>query len=218
MMQIKSFCFNPFGENTYVLYDESGEAIVIDPGCSNREEENQLSDFLADEKLRVKALINTHCHIDHVLGNSFVMDTYGVPLLIHADDAPLLKANEVVAPMYGIPNFRAPQPDGFLNAGDRFGFGNTELEILHLPGHAPGHIGLYDAVSRCCIAGDVLFLGSIGRTDLPGGDYDTLIQSIRKRLFPLGDEVTVYPGHGPPTTIGRERRSNPFCGDPVSQN
>ena len=218
MMQIKSFCFNPFGENTYVLYDESGEAIVIDPGCSNREEENQLSGFLADEKLRVTALINTHCHIDHVLGNSFVMDTYGVPLLIHPDDAPLLKANEVVAPMYGIPNFRAPQPDGFLNAGDRFGFGNTELEILHLPGHAPGHIGLYDAVSRCCIAGDVLFLGSIGRTDLPGGDYDTLIQSIRKRLFPLGDEVTVYPGHGPPTTIGRERRSNPFCGDPVSQN
>lgn len=217
MMQIKSFCFNPFGENTYVLYDESGEAIIIDPGCSNRQEEGQLSGFVADQKLRVRALINTHCHIDHVLGNQFVMDTYGVPLLIHPDDAPVLKANEVVAPMYGIPDFRAPQPDGFLNAGDRFGFGHTELEILHLPGHAPGHIGLYDAGSRCCIAGDVLFLGSIGRTDLPGGDYDTLIESIRKRLFPLGDEVTVYPGHGPPTTIGRERRSNPFCGDPGSK-
>jgi hydroxyacylglutathione hydrolase len=212
MLQIKSFCFNPFQENTYLLYDESGEAAVVDPGCERREEREMLSNFIAEKHLRVVALVNTHCHIDHVLGNRYVMDTYGVPLLVHPDDVATLKANELFAPMYGFSGFEVSEPGGFLKHGDHFRFGHTDFEVLHVPGHSPGHIALYDPDSKSCIAGDVLFLGSVGRTDLPGGDHATLIDSIRRRLFALGDDVVVYPGHGPSTTIGRERRSNPFCG------
>jgi glyoxylase-like metal-dependent hydrolase (beta-lactamase superfamily II) len=211
MLQIRSFTFNPFAENTYIVFDETSEALIIDPGCSDRDEEAYLADFIARNNLLVKKLINTHCHIDHVLGNFFIKSKYNVPLFIHALEEPLLKAVKAYAPNYGFPQYQETQPDGFIKEGDKLSVGNHEFTVLFVPGHSPGHIALYHHDSKSLIGGDVLFENSIGRTDLPGGDYDTLIESIQAKLFQLPDEVTVYCGHGPSTTIGHEKRINPFC-------
>lgn len=211
MLQIESFTFNPFSENTYVVFSHTKEAIIVDPGCSNREEENQLAGFVKQHNLRVKQLINTHCHIDHVLGNDFVKSTYQVPLLIHTLEEPLLKAVKTYASNYGFPKYREVLPDAFLKEGDVVKIGQDELLVLFVPGHSPGHIALYDTSGKALISGDVLFENSIGRTDLPGGNYHTLIESIHKKLFTLPDDVVVYCGHGPTTTLGFEKRTNPFC-------
>lgn len=210
-MKIEVFEFNPFQENTLVLYDETGECVIIDPGCAERYEENLLSNFITEKKLTVKYLLNTHCHIDHVLGNAFVKEKYKVPLLIHKDDLQTLRSVKVYAPVYGFPAYQAAEPDGFLSESDQITFGNQTLRILFVPGHAPGHIAFYHEASKSLIGGDVLFNNSIGRTDLPGGDFDTLINSIHTKFFTLADDVTVYPGHGPVTDIGTEKRTNPFC-------
>lgn len=210
MIQVKIFTFNAFSENTYVLYDDTRQGVIIDPGCSDRREQNVLSAFIEDEKLAIKHLLNTHCHIDHVLGNAFVKRTYGVKLLLHPADEPTLRAVQVYAPMYGMMGYESTEPDGFLNEGDRVTFGNATLEVLFVPGHAPGHIAFYHAGQQFCVGGDVLFRESIGRTDLPGGDHQTLLRSIKTKLLPLGDNVTVYPGHGPETTMGHEKKFNPF--------
>lgn len=211
MLEIKKFTFNPFMENTYVLYDETGECIIIDPGCIEKEEENELVAFIESKKLKVKKLINTHCHIDHVLGNAFVKRKFNVELFIHPIEAPMLKAVKTYAPNYGFFQYQDSSADQFLNEGDIVSVGNQHLSVLFVPGHSPGHIALYHASAKALINGDVLFENSIGRTDLPGGDHNTLINSIHEKIFTLPDDVTVYCGHGAETSVGYEKRTNPFC-------
>ena len=211
MIQIKKFVFNPFMENTYVVYDESLEAIIIDPGCYEREEQEELSEFIETNNLKLVQLLNTHCHIDHVLGNQFIKNRYGVKLYIHPKDEETLLAVKVYAPAYGFAQYSEATLDGFFEEGDRIEFGNSSFEVIFVPGHAPGHVAFVNKEHKACIGGDVLFDGSIGRTDLPGGNFEMLISSIHKKMFALDDDMVVYPGHGGETTIGKEKMSNPFC-------
>lgn len=210
MLSIKKFTFNAFQENTYLLYDESKSAVIIDPGCSNATEERELINFIDNEELTIVHLINTHCHVDHVLGLNFIADRFNIPAQLHELDLPVLEAVPNYATMYGFNVMPFSGKKQFLNEGDQVIFGSTTLDILFVPGHAPGHIVFVDHSEKVVIGGDVLFYSSIGRTDLPGGDHETLINSIKSKLFPLGDDYTVYPGHGPKTTIGFERINNPF--------
>ncbi len=211
-MHHKVFTFNPFMENTYVLYDASGSAIIIDPGCSNASERKQLEDFIIQESLKPTGIYNTHCHIDHVLGNAWVAERWKLPLFIHATELPYLRAVPTYAPNYGFSNYTALEPTGFFKEGDSIQVGEESLSIRFAPGHSAGHVVFYHASDAFCIVGDVIFKESIGRTDLPGGDYDTLIQSIRSEIFTLPAETTLYPGHGDPTTVSHEMKYNPFCG------
>lgn len=211
MLTIKSFVFNPFQENTYILHDETKECVIIDPGCYEREEKNELAEYISENSLIVKFLLNTHCHIDHVLGNAFAKEKYKVELLLHKIEEPYLRAVKVYASNYGFYHYESAEADAFINESDIVKFGNQELKVLFVPGHSPGHIAFYHEGSQSVIAGDVLFYHSIGRTDLPGGNFESLIRSIHQKLFKLPDEVTVYPGHGPETSIGFEKNSNPFC-------
>lgn len=211
MFSIQTFGFNPFQENTYVLFDETNEAVIIDAGCYEREEEKELSDFIAHKNLIVKALLNTHSHIDHILGSYYVKDKYKVPMFIHRLDETTLRMGKMSAQMYGLARYTDVTADDFLNEDEPVNFGNQTFDVLFLPGHAPGHVGFYHPEQKVLIGGDVLFNRSIGRTDLPGGDYDTLIESIHKKIFTLPDDVVVYPGHGPTTTVGEEKVENPFC-------
>ena len=212
MLHIQTFVFSPFAENTLVVYDDTKEAIVIDPGCYEQQERDALTSFIAEEELKVVKLVNTHCHIDHVLGNAFVKRTYGVELYIHPEDEATLKMQELVGPNYGFVKYEPTTAEHFINEGDVLSFGETSFDIVFVPGHAPGHIALINQEAEVVIGGDVLFKGSIGRTDLPGGDHATLIESIRTKLFVLPDDMVVVPGHGPTTTIGEEKRTNPFAG------
>jgi hydroxyacylglutathione hydrolase len=212
MLQLKSFTFNPFMENTYVLYDESLESVIFDPGCYEKHEENELVHFIEQENLTVKYLINTHCHIDHVLGNAFIKQKFQVPFLIHEKEHAVLSSVPVYAPNYGFGGYESVEPDYYINEDDKVQFGKTELEILYVPGHSPGHVVFYHQDTGICIGGDTLFQGSIGRTDLPGGDHQTLLNAIKSKLFTLPDQTKVYPGHGPMTTIGFEKEHNPFVG------
>lgn len=212
MLHFKSFTFNPFQENTYLLFDENGEAALFDPGCFEPHEKKELLDFVTDKKLRVNQLFNTHCHIDHVLGNAWAMKTFGVGLQIHPEEAAVLKAVEVYAPNYGFVGFESSEPDSFLEEGQSIFIGKEKLKVLFVPGHAPGHVVFYHEPSGQCIAGDTLFRGSIGRTDLPGGNHRLLLEKIHSELFPLPDQTVIYPGHGPETTIGFEKTHNPFVG------
>ena len=212
MLQIESFTFNPFEENTYVLYDETGEAVIIDPGCYSQEERGELFDFIKGKKLQPTKLLNTHCHIDHVLGNAFIKRSYDIPLWFHKDEEPVLRAVPAYASNYGFPNYQDSKADHYLIEGEIIKFGNSQLESILVPGHAPGHLVFYNKQEKICIGGDTLFQGSIGRTDLPGGDHETLLRAIKGKLFILPDDTTVYPGHGPSTTIGFEKINNPFVG------
>ena len=210
MATIQKFTFNAFQENTYVISDESGACIIIDPGCNTASEEEMLTNYIATHNLDPVRLINTHCHIDHVLGNRFVADMYQLELEIHRDEVPVLQFAAQAAMLYQVRYEGSPEPGKFIDQGDTIEFGNTRLQTILTPGHSPASISFFHAEEKFLIAGDVLFYGSIGRTDLPGGDYDTLIASIRNKLLPLGDDVVVHPGHGPETTIGHERKTNPF--------
>ena len=212
MLAVKSFTFNPFQENTYVLSSQ-GEAVIIDPGNSNKHETKELDDYIASQNLSVKYLLNTHCHIDHVLGNYDVKEKYKVPFMIHPNDLPVLRSVKSYASNYGFPMYTECLPDSYLAEGDEVVFGDARTKVLFVPGHAPGHIAFYFEEDKKIFSGDVLFRSSIGRTDLPGGDFDTLINSISQRLFTLPDETVVYPGHGPTTKIGFEKKHNPFCGE-----
>lgn len=209
MLSVAKFTFNPFQENTYVVHNGS-QALLIDPGCCNTAEERELEAWLAENALTPVHLVLTHAHIDHVFGCAWAHRRYGLLPDLHPADQLLLNGAPQVARMYGLSFEEGPGPGKELVPGDVIALGEDRLEILFVPGHAPGHVALFCAAQRFVIAGDVLFRDSIGRTDLPGGDLDTLLQSIREQLFPLGDDVTVYCGHGPETTIGREKRSNPF--------
>ncbi len=211
MIEVKTFVFNPFAENTYVLSDETDECIIIDPGCYEKYEKEELSNYIEERHFKVVKLLNTHCHIDHVFGNEYVKNKYKVNLEIHKDDAATLGAVKAYAPSYGFQNFEESKAEVFLNESDAIQFGNSKLNILFVPGHAPGHIAFVNVDQNLCIGGDVLFRESIGRTDLPGGDHDTLIKSIHKKMFALPDDTVVYCGHGPTTTIGHEKAYNPFC-------
>lgn len=210
MIQIQKFTFNPFQENTYVLYDETKEAIIIDPGCNSTDERKVLTDFVDQNELTIVKLLNTHCHIDHVFGNQFIKDTYQIKLHMHELDVPTLKAAKTAADLYQIKPFIESEPDVFITEEDRITFGNASLEILFVPGHAPGHLAFLHQEQKFVINGDVLFNGSIGRTDFPGCSHEDLISSIRNKMYALEDDVTVYSGHGPETTIGHEKQFNPF--------
>jgi hydroxyacylglutathione hydrolase len=209
-MNLAVFTFNDFYENTYLLYDSTGECVIIDPGCNTASEESRLSEFIKGNQLKPVALLNTHCHIDHVLGNAYVAEKYKLDLWAHKGELPVLESCEMVANMYGIRYTKSPAINKYLDHGDEVKFGNTVLKVIYTPGHSPASISFYNEEHKILIAGDVLFHSSIGRTDLPGGDYDTLIHSIKSQYYPLGDEVDVYPGHGEKTTIAYERRNNPF--------
>lgn len=211
MLNVKSFTFNPFQENTYLLFDDTQECVIIDPGCYEKDEQQELVDFIEKNNLTVKLLLNTHCHIDHVLGNYFVKEKFNVDLHIHPMEEPVLKAVQTYAPNYGFNQYSSTSPDELLKEGEKVVFGDQDLEIIFAPGHSPGHVCFYSIPDKILIGGDVLFRGSIGRTDLPGGDHDTLIESIHEKLFILPDDVIVYCGHGPDTTIGFEKKTNPFC-------
>ncbi|MCC5938739.1 MAG: MBL fold metallo-hydrolase [Lunatimonas sp.] len=211
-MQIKTFTFNPFMENTYVLFDETKKAVVIDPGCHNKQERAELFDFIQSQDLEPVRLLNTHCHIDHVLGNAFIQNSYDIPLWYHRDEDPILKSVPAYAPNYGFPHFQESKADHFISDGEIIKFGNQQLKAILVPGHSPGHLVFYHEASKICIGGDTLFQGSIGRTDLPGGDTNTLLSAIKERLFSLPNDVVVFPGHGPETTIGVEKITNPFVG------
>lgn len=213
MTKVHYFVFSPFSENTYVLYDETKDCVVIDPGCYTVAERKELSDFITNNNLNVVRLINTHCHIDHVFGNRYVAETYKMPLEIHEGEIPVLNSLAMTAQMYGIPNVQQspdPDPSKFIKEGAVIKFGNSSLKVLFTPGHSPASVSFYCEKAAFVIGGDVLFQGSIGRTDLPGGNYDTLMQSIFDNFLTLPDNTVVYSGHGNPTTVGAERKSNPF--------
>ncbi len=212
MLHIKSFTFNPFEENTYLIYDESGEATLIDPGCYEVEEQLDLLDFITEKKLKVTQLINTHCHVDHVLGNFWAKKTFSLPLGIHQNEVPVLKSVEVYGPNYGFNNYQSTEADYFLKEGEQLKVGKESLEILFVPGHAPGHLVFYHKPSHQAIVGDTIFRGSIGRTDLPGGNHQLLLTKIKSELLTLPDETVLFPGHGPSTTVAYEKASNPFVG------
>lgn len=210
MLHLKSFCFNPFQENTYVLYDDESQAFIIDPGNSNTSENEEIKKFLTEKNLKPIRLLLTHAHLDHILGNRFIFDTYGLLPELHVADLPILSRLPDTAAMYGVPAEPSPIPDKLIAEGDQMTLGKYVFECIHAPGHSPGSICFYNAENKIMIAGDVLFSGSIGRTDLPMGDHATLISSIKEKLFLLPDDVKVFPGHGPSTSIGQERRTNPF--------
>ena len=210
MIKIKTFVFNPFQENTYLLYDETGDAVIIDPGCYTKQEEESLLLFISENNLKLKHLLNTHSHIDHILGNRFVAEQFSLKLQSHKEDEFLIERAKEQGLAFGIKIENPPLPGNYLNEGMKLKFGNSELEIIHAPGHSPGSLVFYNLNEKFMIVGDVLFNQSIGRTDLPGGSYEVLVHSIVKKLFPLGDDMEVFSGHGAPTTIGQERISNPF--------
>lgn len=210
MLKIKQFIFNPIQENTYVLYTAEGESAIVDPGCYFDNERKELTDFIDGHKLTPKYLLNTHCHLDHVFGNKFVAETYGLPVQLHRGEKEMLEMAPLLGQQWGLPFEPYPGELVFLEEGDRLTLGQQELEILLTPGHSPASISFYCAEQRLLLSGDVLFHLGIGRTDLPGGDHDTLLASIREKLFVLPDDVQVYPGHGDTTTIGYEKKHNPF--------
>lgn len=210
MLEVRTYVFNSFRVNTYIVSDITGECIIIDPGCENLEEREELISEINKYQLKPVKLINTHCHIDHILGNDFVKKTFSPKFLIHKLDQPLLLNSIEQGMFFGINATSSPLPDSFLNEGDRVKFGDSEFEILHIPGHSPGSIGLLNHDEKIMFTGDVLFQGGIGRTDLPGGDYHTLMNSIKEKILVHDPETVIYPGHGPETNIETEKNSNPF--------
>jgi len=209
MLKIKKFTFGPFQENTYLLWDELMRCTIIDPGCSNAREEKELSAFLTDQGLTADQLIYTHCHIDHVLGHAYICDSYDLSPLYHAEEEQVMEMATVTGEMYGVNYTDGPRADKHLSHGDTIQVGDTEMTCLWCPGHSPGSLVFYDG-KQLAIGGDVLFRESIGRTDLPGGNHEQLLQSIREQLYTLPDEVYVFPGHGPKTSIGYEKLHNPW--------
>ena len=210
MFQLKSFTFNPVQENTYLLYNEHKECIIIDPGCYYEHEKEELKSFINLNKLQPKFLLNTHCHLDHVFGNKFIAEEYKLTLNTHLLEKEILEMAPASGLMFNLP-FDNYQGDViYLKEGDVISLGDDELEVIHAPGHSPGSVCFYCQKKNFLIGGDVLFQNSIGRTDLPYGDHDALIKNIKEKLFKLPPDVTVYPGHGPETTIGSEIEGNPY--------
>lgn len=210
MLYLKSFTFNPFQQNTYLLFDDKGTAFIIDPGNSSSSENTTLKNFIEEKKLNLTRLLLTHAHIDHILGNKFIFDTYGLLPEAHKEEVFFIERLPQTATMYGVPFEASPFPEKYIEPGDKIILGQYEFETIFTPGHSPGSISFYNKENKLLISGDVLFYNSIGRTDLPKGDHETLLRSIREKLFVLPDDVKVYSGHGPATTIGFEKQTNPF--------
>lgn len=210
MLTLHYFTFSPIAENTYLLYNETGDCIIIDPGCYFGNERRDLLEYVETNGLRPKYLLNTHCHLDHVFGNRFVYETWQLELHLHSSEKIVLDNAPAAGLRWGMPFDNYKGPLHFLREGDEVGLGTDVLKVLFAPGHSPGHICFYCQEQGFVIGGDVLFRMSVGRTDLPGGDTETLLTSIRTVLFALPDETVVYPGHGEPTTIGFEKLNNPY--------
>jgi len=210
MLTVKAFSFNPVEENTYVLYNEKRGCCIIDPGFSFPEEREKFKRFIEENNLQPILLLNTHCHLDHVFGNKFVHDTWGLPLHIHEKEKQMLDFAPASGQMWQLPFENYEGELIFIKENSTIEIGNDALEVRFTPGHSPGHVCFYDEADGFAISGDVLFSGSIGRTDLPGGDFHTLITSIQTQLFTLPDDTKIYCGHGPMTTIGFEKMNNPF--------
>lgn len=213
MIHLEKFVFNAFNVNTYLLYEDTGECIIIDPANDKREENDMIQAFIEQKKLKPLLNLNTHCHIDHVVGIPFIRDTYNIPLQTHEKETELLENAPLMGELFGFQVSPLPSVDQFIGHGEMIRLGPSAIRALHVPGHSAGSLAFYAQAEGFVITGDALFQGSIGRTDLPGGDYDTLISSIRNNLLSLPPETRVWPGHGDPTTIGEELENNPFFND-----
>jgi glyoxylase-like metal-dependent hydrolase (beta-lactamase superfamily II) len=210
MLQIQSFVFNAFSENTYLLINENKECWIVDPGMYDAGETKKFTDFLEREGLQPQAIINTHAHIDHIFGIPALMERYSLPFGMHQADMPVLQGAKGAAMLFGFHIQTIPQPTFFIREGEALQLGGDTLEVRLAPGHSPGSVVFYYAPGKWLIGGDVLFAGGIGRTDLPGGHHQTLLDSIRTELMTLPDDTEVFAGHGPATTIGREKATNPY--------
>ena len=210
MIKIGVLPFNPFQENTIVVSDETGECIIVDAGNYNAQENAALSKYISDNGLKPGMAVNTHGHVDHMLGVNHVKETYHIPFAIHGKDKFLIESAPTHGAIYGFQVDKVPTVDIDLEGQKELKFGNTTFRIIETPGHTPGHIALYNPENKLLLTGDTLFRESIGRTDLPGGDYSWIMRSILDKLIPLGDEVRFYPGHGMGSTIGHETLYNPF--------
>jgi hydroxyacylglutathione hydrolase len=213
MIQIKKFTFNPVQENTYILYDETKECIIVDAGCYFDYEEAELDQFIEKENLKPVKLVNTHCHFDHILGITHCRAKYNISFYANVEDNFLVENVVASGDRFGVPVEAVDPADHFLVEGAQVTFGNSTLDVIHLPGHAPGHVVLHSPEQQFLMAGDVLFYGSIGRTDLPRGNFDQLVGNIKTKLFVLSEKTVVYSGHGPETSIGFEKKNNPFLVD-----
>lgn len=210
MLQIQSFTFSPLAENTYLLWNENKEAVIIDPGCYDTYEKEELRAFIELNKLQPKLLLNTHCHLDHVFGEKWVAETWNLVPHIHSNEQFVMNYAESSGQIWGVPFINYSGPFHFLAEGQIIKLGEDEMKVLYVPGHSPGHLCFYCPAQGFVIAGDTLFAGSIGRTDLPGGNHATLIERIKSELLSLPDEMVIYPGHGPATTVGEEKKNNPY--------
>lgn len=210
MLKIQSFTFSPIQENTYLLYNEFNQCVIIDPGCYFDAEKDQMAGFIKQKGLTPKMLLNTHCHLDHVFGNKFVAETWALTLHLHEKEKTVLEFAPASGLMWNMPFDNYAGDFIYLKEGEIIKIGEDELQVIEAPGHSPGHVCFYCKAQNFIIGGDVLFQRSIGRTDLPGGNHQTLLNSIRQKLFVLPDATVVYSGHGPETTIGEEKVGNPY--------
>jgi glyoxylase-like metal-dependent hydrolase (beta-lactamase superfamily II) len=210
MIKIKKFVVNPLQENSFILSDETGECIFVDPGYFYDEEYDEIREYISENNLTPVKIANTHCHFDHIMGVEFVRSEYNIPLCAHPDDAFWIERAVDQGQMFGFDMKPVRPIDIFFNEGEKITFGNSELKIIHVPGHSPGHVAFYNNKNNFLMGGDVLFYGSIGRTDLPGGNHQQLISAIQEKLFALPGETKVYCGHGPETLLGFEKTNNPF--------
>lgn len=212
-MKIHKLVFSPIEVNTYILYDESGDCAILDCGCYDKKETDKFEKFISSKNLKPVLLLNTHCHLDHIFGNKFILEKYGLrPFSGELDEMNRKNALQH-AMIFGLTMENPPEPQGFIEDNQTVKFGANELLALHVPGHSPGSLAFYSSNDNCVFTGDALFAGSIGRTDLPGGDFNTLIKSIKNKLFVLPPSTVVYAGHGNETTIGNEIKSNPYFDD-----
>lgn len=208
-MKVETFTFNGFQENTSIVYTAEKDAVIIDPGCYDQHEQEALVDFITSRDLTVQAVLNTHCHLDHIFGNAFCVAKYGVDLYAHKEELFTLGLAEKSAQLYGFPGFiPSPTPTVFIEDNEEIRFGTLAFQVIFGPGHAVGHVAFYNAPNKLLIGGDILFKGSFGRTDLPGGSMEILKKTIHERMFTLPEDTVVYPGHGPTTTIGEEKIHN----------
>lgn len=209
-MEIVKFTFNPFAENTYLLVAKNRQTAIVDPGMSNAYEEQEMSNYIEEHNLELSLLLNTHCHIDHILGNQYIHENYGLELTSSVEEQVTLGWAEQSSKLWNIPYKGSPAITKTLEEGDRFYIGESEFEVLFVPGHSVGHLIFVQRDSKVIIAGDTLFRESIGRTDLPGGNHEELLKNIKEKMYSLPEDYVVYNGHGPETTIGHEKKYNPF--------
>ena len=214
-MQIKIFYFNELRVCTYVLWDDTCECVVVDCGCGTENECSRLRKFIADNHLKPVLILNTHGHFDHVMGNAFLAKTYNIKSYIHAGDKEMLVQAANIAMGFGYKVENPPPPEGGLEDGQILRFGQSALQVLHTPGHSEGSVCFYAPEGHFILTGDLLFQGCIGRTDLPGGDYEEIMESLSTKIVPLPDDTVVYPGHGPATTIREEKLTNPYIAELV---